>query len=91
MESGMAAPCRHRTARESPQLATTMCSGPTTATTAVDPTCSHLGVCSSHRQVVFRRSPAAPPQITTSASIREKLRSITPFHSIGDGGRPDSS
>lgn len=82
----MGTPLRHRTARESPQLATTMRVGPTTATTAVDPTWSQLGFCSSHRHLGDSRGPG--PLLlhaAASASIRPKLRSITSLHSAGGG------
>ena len=80
----MGMPFLHRMARESPQLATTIRLGPTTATTAVEPTCSLLGVCISHRQLAFR---GPPHHLTTASSIRQKLLSITSLHfSAGGGG-----
>lgn len=74
----MAAPPRQRTARESPQFETTRWRGPTTATTAVEPTWSHLGSCSSQRQV--GAGSLLPLEPTALASIRAKLLSMTPFH-----------
>uniref|UniRef100_A0A2P2LN23 Uncharacterized protein n=1 Tax=Rhizophora mucronata TaxID=61149 RepID=A0A2P2LN23_RHIMU len=74
-------PSRHKTALESPQFATMIISGVTTATTAVDPTASQSGDCISHRQSGPTTSLFHP---TTSLSIRQKLRSIALFHSIGD-------
>lgn len=72
----MGAPPRQRTARESPQLATTMCVGPTTATTAVDPALSHLGAAlRSHRRAA------------ASESIRAKLRCSAAVNAGGDEGQ----
>ncbi|KAL9688818.1 hypothetical protein QQ045_033242 [Rhodiola kirilowii] len=77
----MALPPRQRTARESPQLATMILSRVTTATTAVEPTASHSGVCSSHLQSLRR---TVLFNSITSLSIRAKLRCIKLFQSIGD-------
>ncbi|BAS83450.1 Os03g0268750 [Oryza sativa Japonica Group] len=84
----MAAPPRQRTARESPQLATTTWRGPRTATTAVEPTWSHLGSCISHRQV---GAGATLPrdEATASASIRAKLLSMTPLHRASSSNPAD--
>lgn len=65
----MAAPFLQRTARESPQLDTTMLSGVTTATTAVDPTASHWGVCSSQRQLERAAAVAPLDHSVISSSI----------------------
>ena len=74
----MATPLRQRTARESPQLETTILSGVRTAMTAVDPTASQCGVWSSHLQLKvwlpwLRRK--------TSSSMRAKPLCINNFHS----------
>ncbi|PNT64395.1 hypothetical protein BRADI_4g28097v3 [Brachypodium distachyon] len=87
-ERGTGAPSRQRTARESPQLDTTTRRASTTATTAVDPTWSHL--CASHRQLALS-SRSRPPAAITSASILEKLRSIAVVQESGEAPAPGSS
>jgi len=72
-ERGMATPLRQRTARESPQLETTILFRVRMAMTAVDPTASQCGVWSSHLQLKvwlawLRRN--------TSSSMRAKPLSI---------------
>ncbi|RWW68571.1 hypothetical protein BHE74_00023897 [Ensete ventricosum] len=73
MVRGTATPPRESTARESPQLATTIRLVPTTATTAVDPT-------------VLSASPCAAA--STSPSTLEKLAIITSLHRPSARGHP---
>ena len=81
----MARPARQSTARESPQLATMMRLRTKSATTAVDPTWSHL--LASQRQLAL----SPPPLAVTSASILAKLRSIAPVQDSGCAAPASSS
>nr|CAB3453147.1 unnamed protein product [Digitaria exilis] len=80
---------RQSTARESPQWPTTTRRSSTTATTAVDPTWSHL--CASQRQLALAAEAARPPEEVTSASIRAKHRSIAEVHAAGSRGEEDEA